>query len=97
MENKKEKNKPVPEQETAADLRHDNMEYAASTDGDDRLDFDDPAYEEEEIGGEELELLEEDSPEDKAYAQVAAETDKQADSDNLPEEDWQQDLPGDNT
>lgn len=86
------KNTLTVEQESEPDLKHDTMEYAAPADGDDKLDFDDATYEEEEIAAAELELLQEDLPEDQAYAQVAAEIDKQADSDNLPEEDWEDDL-----
>ena len=86
------KNTLAAEQASESDLKHDSMEYAARADGDDKLDFDDVTYEEEEIAAAELEQLQEDSPEDQAYAQVPAETDKQVDSDNLPEEDWQDNL-----
>ena len=67
-------------------LKHDNMEYAASTDGDDILDSDRETtqeIEEEEITAEELELLLEDEPDDQAAALNSAETDSEADEDNF--------------
>lgn len=74
------------------DLKHDSMEYAASTDGDDVLDTDDAAYEEEGINAEELDALEDDV-DSEAAALNATETDLQADDDIMPEEDWTDDLP----
>ena len=68
------------------------MEYAASTDGDDILDTDDAAYEEEAINAEELDALEDDAN-NEAAALNATETDLLADDDILPEEDWTDDLP----
>ena len=68
------------------DLKHDNMEYAASTDGDDILDTDkesDQELEDEQITAEELALLEEDAPDQQAEALNSAETDSQADEDNF--------------
>jgi hypothetical protein len=85
------KKKPVNE-ELKTDLKHDNMEFAASTDGDDIMDTDDATYEEEEIGAEELDALE-DNSDNEAAALNATETDLQADNDILPDEDWTDDLP----
>ncbi len=76
------------------DLKHDSMEYSAATDGDDKLDFDDPGYEEEDITVDELDSLEDDEIDDQADALNSAETDRLADEDNLPEEDWLKDIPG---
>jgi len=73
------------------DLKHDTMEFSAATDGDDQLDTDDITYEEEGITEEELNLLE-DEPMNEAAALNAAETDREIDENNLPEEDWTQDL-----
>ena len=75
-----------------SDLKHDTMEFSAATDGDDLLDTDDLTYEEEGITVEELNLLE-DEPMNEAAALIAAETDREIDENNLPEEDWTQDLP----
>jgi len=94
---KKEKEQSKEEElQSAPDLKHDTMEFAASTDGDDKLDFDDAGYEEEEVSAEELELMEEGTVDEQAYALVAAQTDKTVDEDNLPEENWEDDLPDNN-
>lgn len=85
------KKKPTTE-DIKTDLKHDSMEFSASTDGDDILDTDDAAYEEDEIDAGELDSLE-DSIDNEAAALVATETDLQADEDILPEEDWTDDLP----
>lgn len=84
--------KNIPQDEIKTDLKHDSMEFAASTDGDDIMDTDDPAYEEAEIAADELEALY-DSDDNEAAALNATETDLQADEDILPEEDWTDDLP----
>jgi hypothetical protein len=69
------------------DLRHDNMEFSAATDGDDKLDQDDELFEEEdEISGDELDALENDDDYEIAAALNAAEKDRLTDEDNLPEE-----------
>ncbi len=68
------------------DLKHDSMEYAASTEGDDILDSDKGTIlenEAEEISAEELALLQEDDADDIAEALNSAETDSQADEDNF--------------
>jgi hypothetical protein len=87
----KKENEKDPK-EVKPDLKHDTMEFAAPTEGEDPLDMDDESYEEEEISAEELELIEEDD-EDEAAAYVAAEDELAADEDILPEEDWTDDLP----
>ena len=73
------------------DLKHDTLEFSASTDGEDVLDTDDPSYEEDGITAEELDTIE-DEPDNEAIALVAAETDRMADEDNLPDEDWIDDI-----
>lgn len=85
-------NKNNPQEDIKTDLKHDSMEFTASTDGDDILDADDPTYEEAEIAAEELDALE-DNMDNKAAALNATETDLQADADIMPEEDWTDDLP----
>jgi len=62
------------------DLKHDNMEYAASTDGDDLLDVPD---EEEDITADELDALEDDNIDDDAYALENAANDSLIDDDNF--------------
>ena len=81
-----------PTDDLKVDLKHDTMEFSAATDGDDQLDTDDLTYEEEGITVEELILLE-DEPMNEAAALIAVEIDREADENNLPEEDWTQDLP----
>ena len=76
------------------DLKHDTLEFAAPTEGEDALDIDDPAYEEEGITAEELDTIE-DEPDNEAIALIAAETDRLADEDNLPDEDWTDDIEAD--
>lgn len=63
----------------APELKHDTMEYAASTEGDDQLDLN----EEEEITADELNALEEKDVEEEAYALNAAEADSEEDEDNF--------------
>lgn len=80
-----EQNKITPETQKI-NLKHDNMEYSASTEGDDILDSDRETIgemEEEEITAEELELLQGDDVDDQAEALNTAETDSQADEDNF--------------
>lgn len=62
------------------DLKHDNMEYAASTDGDDLLDVPD---EEEDITADELDALEDDDIDDDDYALENAANDSLIDDDNF--------------
>jgi len=86
------KKKTNSEEDIKADLKHDTMEFSAATDGDDLLDTDDATYEEEGINADELEALEDD-PMIEAIALNEVENDRRADPDNLPEEDWTDDLP----
>jgi hypothetical protein len=69
------------EEEIKPDLKHDSMEFSASTEGDDKLDMDDERYEEEEISAEELEILEDEDPDTQAAALNTVEMDRQADND----------------
>jgi len=85
-------NQPKQEENIKPDLKHDSMEFAASTEGDDVLDTNNALDEEEDIKAAELEMLEDASIEQQAAALNAAETDRQVDEDNLPEEDWLQDV-----
>lgn len=88
------KKKTIDEEDIKPDLKHDTMEFSAATDGDDQLDTDDAAYEEEGINADELYALEDD-PAIEAVALNEVENDRQADPDNLPEEDWTDDLADD--
>jgi hypothetical protein len=83
------------EEDIKPDLKHDTMEFSAATDGDDRLDIDDASYEEEGIDADELAALEDD-PASIAAALNEAELDREADPDNLTDEDWTDDLPDNN-
>lgn len=77
------------------DLKHDTMEFATNADGE---EITDPASLEDDEGlitGEELDMLE-DEPELEAAALNAVEADLLDDEDNLPEEDWLDDIPGGN-
>ena len=76
----------TPPGSTKPDLKHDNMEFAASTEGDDLLDADMETLQEQEdeqISAEELDQLQGGEPEDMAAALVSAETDSEADEDNF--------------
>lgn len=80
------------------DLKHDNMEYAASTEGDDKLDLDNETIQEiedEEITAEELGLLEQDDVDNQAEALNSATTDSLADDDNFLAEKGNEDELGD--
>ena len=85
------KKKPVNPDDIKPDIKHDTMEFSTPAEGADKLDIDDESYEEEEITAEELDILE-DEPANEAYALNQAEMDKAADEDNLPDEDWTEDL-----
>lgn len=73
-------------QDTKTDLRHDTMEFSASTDGDDKLDLDDILLEDDGISSDELDVLEGTDDVEMASALKAVEKDRLADADNLPEE-----------
>ncbi|MEO6355112.1 MAG: hypothetical protein ABIU77_03830 [Ferruginibacter sp.] len=73
------KNKDTTPEPIAPELKHDTMEYAASTEGEDQLDIN----EEEEITADELDALDEKDIDEGAYALNAAETDSEADEDNF--------------
>ena len=77
---------PKSNNDVKTDLRHDNMEFSASTDGDDKLDADDFNREEDGISSDELNALEEDNDIEMAAALNAVEIDRMADAENLPEE-----------
>lgn len=88
------KKKTTGEKNIKPDLKHDSMEFSAATDGDDRLDTDDASYEEEGINADELDALEDDPAMEAALNE--AEQDREADPDNLTDEDWTDDLPDNN-
>lgn len=88
--------KNLTKDDVKTDLKHDSMEFAASADGDDILDTDAADYEEDEIDAEELDALEDDA-DSEAAALNATETDLLADDDIMPEEDWTDDLPDQDT
>lgn len=79
-------------QDEPFNLKHDTMEFSTSADGEDNIDAEDNLFEEDEISAEELEAIN-DTDENEAAALVAEQTDFEADDDNLPEEDWTDDLP----
>jgi hypothetical protein len=76
------------------DLKHDTMEFAANTEADDIID-EENLEDDELVSSEELEMLEDD-PEVEAAALSTVEMDLLSDEDNLPEEDWLDDIPGGN-
>lgn len=80
------------EEEVKTDLKHDNMEFTPPQEGGDILDTDDERYEEDNISAEELDAIEDDDA-SEAAALNATETDIEADEDQLPDEDWTDDLP----
>jgi hypothetical protein len=74
-------------QETKVDLKHDSMEFSASTDGDDILDdYDGLFSDEDEITSKELKELNGLNNVEMTAALNAVENDRLTDSDNLPEE-----------
>ena len=73
------------------DLKHDTMEYAASTEGSDPLDTDSDSYEETELTVEELAMMQ-DNQDKEAAALINVENDLTIDEDIFPEEDWTDDL-----
>ena len=81
---------PKENNDIKTDLKHDNMEFSAATDGDDKLDADDFNREEDGISSEELDALE-DNEDAMAAALNAVEADRMVDSDNLTEESEEDD------
>ncbi|MCY7293094.1 MAG: hypothetical protein LH615_13025 [Ferruginibacter sp.] len=77
---------PKENNDVKTDLRHDNMEFSAATDGDDKMDADDFNREEDGISGEVLDALEDESDVEMAAALNAVEMDRMVDAENLPEE-----------
>lgn len=84
--------KENPEENVKTDLKHDNMEFTPPQEGGDVLDTDDEHYEEDSISAEELNAIEDDE-DNEAAALNATEVDIEADEDQLPDEDWTDDLP----
>lgn len=79
-------------EEVKTDLKHDNLDFAEKQDGEEPVEDVSFDFEEDEIAADELDALEDD-PDNEAAALVATETDLEADEDQLPEEDWTDDLP----
>lgn len=76
----KKKTSDTP-QEIKPDLKHDNMEFAASTDGDDPIALDFDEDEDDDISAEELSAIENASLDEKANALTSVEADRMADND----------------
>lgn len=82
-------------EDVKTDLKHDTLEFTELQDGTEPIETnDDPLNDpdDENIQADELEALEDDDA-NEAAALVATELDLQADEDQLPEEDWTDDLP----
>lgn len=80
------------QEDIKTDLKHDTMEFAEQMDGEEPNANDLDDFEEDEIQADELDALEDDE-DNEAAALIATEIDLQADPDQLPEEDWTDDLP----
>jgi hypothetical protein len=81
------------EDEVKTDLKHDTMEFVDDEASENKSAIDNLEDEEEEITPEELNILNEDEADNQAYALNSAEVDREQDEDNLPEEDWTEDIP----
>lgn len=80
--------------EEKLDLRHDTMEFSASTDGDDILDSDIKNLDDDDISAEELDFFEGENEVELKKALRAVEKDRLKDQDYLSEdEEWTDDLP----
>jgi hypothetical protein len=78
--------------EPELDLKHDTMEFAANTDGEDVVETDEIILEEEAVTAKELDELDnEAAPAEQALEAAAA--DQQNDPDRLPAEEWTDDIP----
>lgn len=80
------------DEEIKTDLKHDNLEYTELSDGEEPVANEEYEFEEDEVQADELDALEDDE-DNEAAALVATESDLLADEDQLPEEDWTDDLP----
>lgn len=80
------------EEEIKTDLKHDNLEFTELSDGEEPIETGDDMQKDYEIKADELDALE-DAYDIEAAALNATETDLKADEDQLPEEDWTDDLP----
>lgn len=85
---KKENN----EEEIKTDLKHDNLEFTELADGEEPIESAEDMLKDDEIHADELDAIE-DVDDNEAAALIATETDLLADEDQLPEEDWTDDLP----
>ena len=78
------------------DLKHDTLEFIEPIEETNKPITDkdiNKKDEEEDITAEELDILETDDTDSLAYALDSVETDVKQDEDNLPDEDWSEDLP----
>ena len=87
--------KENPQEEIKTDLKHDNLEFTELPDGEEIIESIEEMENDDLIEAEELAALEDDE-ENEAAALIATENDLQADVDQLPEEDWTDDLPDTN-
>lgn len=85
---KKENN----EEEIKTNLKHDNLEFTELADGVEPIESASDMLKDDEIHADELYAIE-DEDDNEAAALIATETDLLADEDQLPEEDWTDDLP----
>ena len=84
--------KDNPEDEIKTNLKHDNLEFTELSDGEEPIESIEDMEKDDVIHADELEAINEDD-DNEAAALIATETDLQADEDQLPEEDWTDDLP----
>ena len=77
--------------EPGLDLKHDTMEFSATTDGDEPVEDNSTVLQDEAVTAEELDALEAE-PGLAATALTAAERVLENDEDKLPAEDWTDDI-----
>ena len=80
------------EEEIKTNLKHDNLEFTELSDGEEPIESIEAMEKDDEIHADELEAINEDD-DNEAAALIATETDLKADEDQMPEEDWTDDLP----
>ncbi len=84
--------KENPEEEVKINLKHDNLEFTELSDGEEPIESVEDMLKDDEIHADELDAIN-DEDDKEAAALIATEIDLQADEDQLPEEDWTDDLP----
>lgn len=83
------------EEEIKTNLKHDNLEFTELSDGEEPIESAEDMLKDDEIHADELDAIN-DEDDNEAAALIATETDLLADEDQLPEEDWTDDLPDTN-